>query len=65
MQDCLLIVAFSCFHQAECEELQHRVETLNSENRSLREELQRLSEECVKLTSENDSIKVIAKHTFV
>lgn len=43
--------------QAECEELQHRVETLSSENRSLRDELQRLSEECVKLTSENDSIK--------
>ncbi|XP_057809548.1 G-box-binding factor 1 isoform X2 [Salvia miltiorrhiza] len=43
--------------QAECEELQHRVETLNSENRSLRDELQRLSEECEKLTSENNSIK--------
>ncbi|XP_047971381.1 G-box-binding factor 1-like isoform X3 [Salvia hispanica] len=43
--------------QAECEELQHRVESLNSENRSLRDELQRLSEECEKLTSENNSIK--------
>ncbi|KAK9265731.1 hypothetical protein L1049_025325 [Liquidambar formosana] len=43
--------------QAECEELQVRVETLNNENRSLRDELQRLSEECDKLTSENNSIK--------
>ncbi|KAK1433267.1 hypothetical protein QVD17_10176 [Tagetes erecta] len=43
--------------QAECEELQGRVETLNSENHSLRDELQRLSEECGKLSAENDSIK--------
>ncbi|KAJ0734577.1 putative transcription factor bZIP family [Helianthus annuus] len=44
--------------QAECEGLQARVETLNNENHSLRDELQRLSEECGKLTAENDSIKV-------
>ncbi|KAH9711527.1 G-box-binding factor 1 [Citrus sinensis] len=43
--------------QAECEELQARVETLSNENRNLRDELQRLSEECEKLTSENNSIK--------
>ncbi|KAL8217794.1 hypothetical protein R6Q57_021167 [Mikania cordata] len=43
--------------QAECEELQARVETLNNQNQSLRDELKRLSEECGKLTSENDSIK--------
>ncbi|KAI5684229.1 hypothetical protein M9H77_05457 [Catharanthus roseus] len=43
--------------QAECEELQQRVETLSNENRALRDELQRLSEECEKLTSENNSIK--------
>ncbi|KAK9066901.1 hypothetical protein SSX86_014225 [Deinandra increscens subsp. villosa] len=43
--------------QAECEELQARVETLNGENHSLRDELQKLSEECGKLTAENDSIK--------
>ncbi|KAK6924318.1 hypothetical protein RJ641_010518 [Dillenia turbinata] len=43
--------------QAECEELQARVETLNNENRALRDELQMLSEECKKLTSENSSIK--------
>ncbi|KAK2657264.1 hypothetical protein Ddye_010316 [Dipteronia dyeriana] len=43
--------------QAECEELQARVETLNSENRSLRDELQRLSNDCEKLSSENNSIK--------
>ncbi|GJR65643.1 G-box-binding factor 1-like protein isoform X1 [Tanacetum coccineum] len=43
--------------QADCEELQARVEALNSENHSLRDELQRLSDECGKLTSENNSIK--------
>ncbi|KAI3451730.1 hypothetical protein Pfo_008395 [Paulownia fortunei] len=43
--------------QAECEELQHRVETLSNENHTLRDELQRLSKECEKLTSENNSIK--------
>ncbi|XAR73892.1 hypothetical protein NMG60_11008012 [Bertholletia excelsa] len=43
--------------QAECEELQARVEGLNSENRMLSDELQRLSKECEELTSENDSIK--------
>ncbi|KAL8229325.1 hypothetical protein R6Q57_014225 [Mikania cordata] len=43
--------------QAECEELQARVEALSSENHSLRDELQRLSKECEKLTSENTSIK--------
>ncbi|XP_057449414.1 G-box-binding factor 1 isoform X2 [Lotus japonicus] len=44
--------------QAECEELQKRVESLGNENQTLREELQRVSEECMKLTSENNSIKV-------
>ncbi|KAL7090352.1 hypothetical protein ACP275_12G035500 [Erythranthe tilingii] len=43
--------------QAECEELQHRVEALNNENRTLRDELDRLSKDCEKLTSENNSIK--------
>lgn len=43
--------------QAECEELQAKVETLSTENTALRDELQRLSEECEKLTSENNSIK--------
>lgn len=33
------------------------METLSNENRTLRDELQRLSEECEKLTSENKSIK--------
>lgn len=47
-----------CLNQAECEELQARVESLSNENRNLRDELQRLSEECEKLTSENNSIKV-------
>ncbi|GJS59086.1 G-box-binding factor 1-like protein isoform X2 [Tanacetum coccineum] len=40
--------------QADCEELQARVEALNSENHSLRDELQRLSDEC---GSEYNSIK--------
>ncbi|XWS42023.1 hypothetical protein CRYUN_Cryun17cG0133100 [Craigia yunnanensis] len=43
--------------QAECEELQARVESLANENRNLREELKKLSDECEKLTSENSSIK--------
>ncbi|KAJ4714463.1 putative G-box-binding factor [Melia azedarach] len=43
--------------QAECEELQARVESLANENSNLRDELQRLSEECEKLSSENGSIK--------
>lgn len=43
--------------QAECEELQARVETLSHENHNLKDEVQRLSEECEKLTSENSSIK--------
>ncbi|KAJ8764257.1 hypothetical protein K2173_005997 [Erythroxylum novogranatense] len=43
--------------QAECEELQARVENLSNDNGYLREELQRLSDECEKLRSENDSIK--------
>ncbi|KAF5463943.1 hypothetical protein F2P56_014066 [Juglans regia] len=43
--------------QAECEELQVRVENLSNENRALRDEMQRLSEECENFTSENNSIK--------
>nr|ABU45199.1 unknown [Petunia integrifolia subsp. inflata] len=43
--------------QAECEELQRKVETLSNENSTLKDELRRLSEECEKLTSENNSIK--------
>ncbi|CAM8912272.1 unnamed protein product [Rhodiola kirilowii] len=43
--------------QAECEELQGKVEKLNSENRDLKEELQRLSDECERLSAENASIK--------
>ncbi|KAL3527078.1 hypothetical protein ACH5RR_011734 [Cinchona calisaya] len=43
--------------QAECEELQQKVESLNNENHALRDEQQRLSDECEKLTSENNSIK--------
>uniref|UniRef100_A0A6N2LAJ4 BZIP domain-containing protein n=1 Tax=Salix viminalis TaxID=40686 RepID=A0A6N2LAJ4_SALVM len=43
--------------QAECEELQVRVESLSNDNSNLRDELQSLSGECNKLKSENDSIK--------
>ncbi|XP_019053062.1 PREDICTED: G-box-binding factor 1 [Nelumbo nucifera] len=42
--------------QAECEELQSKVETLTTENHTLKTELQKLSEECAKLTSENQSL---------
>ncbi|OVA18666.1 Basic-leucine zipper domain [Macleaya cordata] len=42
--------------QAECEELQAKVETLSSENHNLHKELQRLSEECEKLATENKSL---------
>ncbi|XP_056849095.1 G-box-binding factor 1-like isoform X3 [Raphanus sativus] len=43
--------------QAECEQLQQRVESLTSENQTLRDELQRLSGECEKLKTENNSIQ--------
>lgn len=43
--------------QAECEELQAKVEKLTDENQMLRDELQRLSEGCHKLASENSSIE--------
>ncbi|KAF2579778.1 hypothetical protein F2Q68_00006082 [Brassica cretica] len=43
--------------QAECEQLQQRVESLTSENQSLRDELQRLSGECEKLKTENNTIQ--------
>lgn len=43
--------------QAECEELQRKVDTLNNENHTLRDELRKLSELCEKVTSENQSIK--------
>lgn len=49
-------------YQAECEELQARVQNLSSDNSNLRNELQSLSEECNKLKSENDSIKVHFYH---
>ncbi|KAJ4962988.1 hypothetical protein NE237_022927 [Protea cynaroides] len=42
--------------QAECEELQLKVETLSNENHTLKDELQRLAEQYAKLTSENSSI---------
>lgn len=42
--------------QAECEELQVKVDNLNNENQTLRDELQRLAEQCEKLTSENNNI---------
>uniref|UniRef100_A0A2P2K9F3 Uncharacterized protein MANES_13G136900 n=1 Tax=Rhizophora mucronata TaxID=61149 RepID=A0A2P2K9F3_RHIMU len=43
--------------QAECDELQAKVVNLTSDNHTLKDELQRLSEECNKLKTENDSIK--------
>ncbi|XP_074275261.1 G-box-binding factor 1 [Silene latifolia] len=43
--------------QAECEELQRKVECLNSENSALKDELRNLAEECMKLTAENQTIQ--------
>lgn len=54
----LLRLQNSLSPQAECEELQRRVESLSNENSNLREELNRLSAECEKLASANNSIKV-------
>lgn len=48
----------TCSNQAECEELQSKVENLTNENHLLREELHKLAEQCEKLTSENNSIMV-------
>lgn len=42
--------------QAECEELAARVETLNTENLSLRSELAHVTERCKKLSAENTSL---------
>ncbi|XP_026456078.1 G-box-binding factor 1-like isoform X5 [Papaver somniferum] len=42
--------------QAECEDLQSKVEILNNENHSLSDELQRLSEQCEKLSTENKTL---------
>ncbi|KAK1301141.1 G-box-binding factor 1 [Acorus calamus] len=42
--------------QAECDDLAKKVDALTSENCALKNELQQLSEECRKLTSENESI---------
>lgn len=42
--------------QAECEELATKVQALTSENTSLREELNRMTEECKKLSAENSSL---------
>ncbi|CAI0420142.1 unnamed protein product [Linum tenue] len=50
--------------QAECEELQHRVQNLTNDNHNLKNELLRLSEECEKLKSENDSIKKKLKDSY-
>ncbi|CAH9094723.1 unnamed protein product [Cuscuta epithymum] len=43
--------------QAECEELQKAVGTLTNDNRSLRDEVQKVSEERLKLRAENEFIK--------
>ncbi|KAL8123833.1 hypothetical protein AgCh_011725 [Apium graveolens] len=43
--------------KAECEELQERVDALKNENHNIRKKVQRISEACTKVTSENHSIK--------
>ncbi|XLT91136.1 hypothetical protein HN873_012811, partial [Arachis hypogaea] len=47
---------------AECEELQRKVESLGNESQTLREELQIVLEECKKLTAENNSIKIMSSN---
>ncbi|KAH7438947.1 hypothetical protein KP509_04G038200 [Ceratopteris richardii] len=42
--------------QAECEELASKVQILTSENTSLRDELNRMTEECKRLSAENSSL---------
>ncbi|KAK1357544.1 Light-inducible protein CPRF3 [Heracleum sosnowskyi] len=44
-------------NQAECEELLEWADALNNENHILRKKLRTVSEECMKLKSENDSIR--------
>ena len=44
--------------QAECDELAAKVQSLTSENASLREELNRMTEECKKLSADNASLLV-------
>lgn len=45
-------------YQAKSDELQERLDNLSKENRILRKNLQRISEACAEVTSENHSIKV-------
>ncbi|KAK4360555.1 hypothetical protein RND71_019507 [Anisodus tanguticus] len=59
-KDCALVSVDLGLNLAECEELQHKVEILGNENHGLKEELRKLSEECEKLTSENNSIKYLS-----
>lgn len=42
--------------QAECEDLAAKVETLSSENATLRSELNRMTEQCKKLSADNSSL---------
>jgi len=44
--------------QQECEELCNKIDTLKNENSVLAQTLAKLSEECLELTNENDSIEV-------
>jgi hypothetical protein len=44
--------------QQECEELYNKIDTLKDENSVLAQTLAKLSEECLELANENDSIEV-------
>lgn len=59
----LFLLCFFTFqwNQAECGELSTRVDSLMSENTSLRAELDRLSAECKKLAAENEAMMVSLK----
>lgn len=44
--------------QQECEELRRNIDSIKDENSSLAQMLKRLSEECLELSNENDSLQV-------
>jgi molecular chaperone GrpE (heat shock protein) len=54
-----MIITYMLFFQAETEELAKRVELLTAENTSLKREINRLTESCKKLSSENSALMVL------
>jgi hypothetical protein len=54
-----MIITYMLFFQAETEDLAKRVELLTAENTSLKREINRLTESCKKLSSENSALMVL------